>query len=45
MAMVVLGGSVGIILFGMCVEPLGGLIDSLIERGAHALHTAFYRDI
>ena len=37
MAMVVLGGSVGIILFGMCVEPLGGLIDGWIERGAHAL--------
>ena len=37
MAMVILGGSVGIILFGMCVEPLGGLIDSWIERGARGL--------
>ena len=39
MAMVILGGSVGIILFGLCVEPLGSLIDSLVERGAHALLT------
>ena len=35
--MVILGGSVGIILFGFCVEPLGGVIDSLIQRAAHAL--------